>query len=1385
MKKRKLAIIVWIVSAVVAVGAGIFALTEDCVHAWSDWKVQTEATCDTVGTKTRSCARCHEVETDEIPALGHKAGTRTEITKEPTCDKKGIKVTYCKVCNKVAKSEDIDATGHDYVEDIFKRVDATCTENGTKYYVCKNDSRHTKTESIPCIGHHSWDDAVATYIPVDAVEASCESEGHSAYKKCTRCGAANEEYQVTAPQHPNAPVELDKGLDATCTTVGYTPGRQCPDCNVWVEGHEELPAEHVLTDEGWVEQEASTCSTYGYATQECERCGLEQTKALPLAAHEFTKTVAAKPATCLEIGWSKHKVCEICGKQDSSYQVIAKKGHSFDGEGVCKIEGCGVYTYEFKENGDGTYSLSNIIRGEGDNRTAFRIPATYKDKPVTGIWTKACDGLDFIEQIQLPESVTVIGRSAFDGCKNLKEINLEKVVKIEESAFEGCEKLKEVALDALVSVGGWAFAGCSSLTEIVLTEKVTEIGEAAFEDCTKLVEITVPYIGSVASDSEPFGYVFGSNDCVPTSLKKITVLQATVVGENAFAGVGSAQEIILPETVTVFKENAFKGANSLVTVRFGETGETNDFANVTEIGANAFEATGFKEVILPFIGNGANVTNLGYAFGGDNGKIPEVLENVTVLNATKIAADAFKGAEFIKKVTLPDGVTEIGESAFNGCKNLIVVNYNPESVTKMGVLAFAGCESLESLALPFIGSFENDTNNTNFGYVFSGNTGNGGIPESLKTVEIVKGSAIAANAFEDCVAIETLTIPAVKSIGAYAFKGCKSLNTIQYADSEETNYLPEKVEYIGKSAFEGCFATKPKVENDYDYGYGSGYGGGYGGSYGQEVKMYSLTLPFVGDDLAKDDKVEETKIGYVFGGNDKLPRYLTSISVLGDTEIAEEAFVGCQYLEEIGLPETLKKIATNAFKDCVALKEIVVPNSVEYIQSSAFAGCTALQKMTLPFVGLAISTNEQGGELEISQQHFGYIFGHNSTANQVKDVPETLTEVVLTKAEKINARAFSGCSYLVSVTLPSTLKELGDGAFKDCTALENVNFATVQDRNDEDIEWTLDTIGISTFDHCSSLEYITLPASVKNLGDYAFYYCTSLKEIVTDGAFVDLGVDVDDGPIQQAALSVENLGYMTFAYSFARGSSLTMKDLETTNGYSLGVSKLKEVYIDGPITLIYGNVFEHSTLLEKVTLPDTVETIGMQAFLGCEKLTDFRMPNSIKSINARAFKDCSELVVLNDEGEEVLEFVSAITIADNAFENCVKLTEIVFNLEENGETASIGTGAFSGCENVEWIYLTALEEITGDSDGIGVDGEIKYGISGIGDYAFDGCGTAGDKGVKIFVKLGSEGDIPAAWSDNWINGAFVETDGSYTEVASYEEYLAAKAAPDVNVPVNP
>ncbi len=1366
MKKRKLAIVIWIVSAVVAVGAGIFALTEDCVHAWNDWKVETEATCTVDGKKTRSCTRCHEVETESIDALGHTLGTTTEVTKKPTCTQTGIKVTYCKVCNAVAKSDNIAATGHDYVEDIFKRVNATCTVNGSIYYKCANDGcNSTKTEPILAVGHHSWDDNVATYIPVAEVTASCETEGHSAYKKCTRCGEKNDEYKITAPQHPNAPKELDKGLEETCTTAGFTPGRQCPDCGIWVEGHDEISATHVLDPNGWDEQQKSTCSTYGYATQECERCHLEQTTALPLAAHEFTETVAAKSATCLEIGWTKHKICENCGKQDSSYQVIAKKGHSFDiVTGECKVENCGVYTYEFKDNGDGTYSLSGIIRGEDDNRTAFRIPATYNDKPVTGILAKACKGLEFIEQIELPERVTVIGRSAFDGCKNLEKINLNKVVTIEESAFDGCENLRIVDFASLVTLGDWAFAGCSSLTEIVFTTTTTQIGEAAFEDCVKLKAITVPYIGSVISDNEAFGYIFGSNDDVPVSLQSITVLQATKVDANAFAGVGSAQEIILPDTVTEFGENAFNGANSLITVRFGATGKVNDFANITTIGKNAFEATGFKEVTLPFIGNGADATYLGYAFGGENGKIPESLENVTILNAAKIAANAFAGAEFIQNVTLPESVTEIGESAFNGCESLKTLSYSPENVLKMGVMAFAGCKSLESLTLPFIGGVEDDPNNTNFGYVFGGNTGNNGVPESLKSVEILKGSFIGASAFEECAWIELVTLPAVKSIGDFAFKGCESLNTIQYSDIEETNYLPETVESIGKSAFEGCFENLPKSSNN-------------GFSYQQPT--LSLTLPFVGDDLSADEMLEETTIGYVFGGNEKLPRYLTKITVLGDTEIAEEAFAGCQYLKEIGLPETLKKIATNAFKDCVALKEIVVPDSVDYIQSAAFAGCSALEKMTLPFVGLAIATNEQGDALEISQQHFGYIFGHNSTANQEKDVPEKLTEVVITRAEKINARAFSGCSELVRVSLPSTLKELGDGAFKDCTALKDVNFVTVQDVNDEDIAWTLDTIGISTFDHCSSLEYITLPASVKNLGDYAFYYCTKLKEIVTDGAFV--GADND----QKAALAVENLGYMTFAYSFASGSSLTIKDLELIGNYSFGVTKLKEVQIEGLVTEIEGNSFEKSLYLEKVVLPDTIEEIDMHAFLGCEKLTNFKMPNSIKTIRTRAFKDCSELIVLNDNGEQVVEFTSGVFIGEYAFENCVKLTEIVFNLEENGEKATIGTGAFSGCESVQWVYLTALEELTGDDDGIGVDGEHHYGIASIGDYAFDGCGTNGDKGVKIFVKLGSEGDIPAAWSDNWLNGAFVETDGSYTEVASYEEYLAAKAAADSNAPVNP
>ena len=85
MKKRKLTIVIWIVSMVVALGAGIFALTEECVHtgSWGEWETVKEATCTMEGLETRKCSRCREVEDERFKRLNTYSVRRPLLDKQP------------------------------------------------------------------------------------------------------------------------------------------------------------------------------------------------------------------------------------------------------------------------------------------------------------------------------------------------------------------------------------------------------------------------------------------------------------------------------------------------------------------------------------------------------------------------------------------------------------------------------------------------------------------------------------------------------------------------------------------------------------------------------------------------------------------------------------------------------------------------------------------------------------------------------------------------------------------------------------------------------------------------------------------------------------------------------------------------------------------------------------------------------------------------------------------------------------------------------------------------------------------------------------------------------------------------------------------------------
>ena len=162
------------------------------------------------------------------------------------------------------------------------------------------------------------------------------------------------------------------------------------------------------------------------------------------------------------------------------------------------------------------------------------------------------------------------------------------------------------------------------------------------------------------------------------------------------------------------------------------------------------------------------------------------------------------------------------------------------------------------------------------------------------------------------------------------------------------------------------------------------------------------------------------------------PRNLTSYRVReGTTIIAEDAFVWCNELQKISLPESLLVIGPSAFACCLKLCEVCMPNSIFSVGKEAFSGCSSLENVTLSDSMLKISED-----------------------------------------------TFSACENLKSISLPQSIMYIGDRAFEQCTGLENVSLPN-----------NLVYIGENAFRVCWYLTHISLPRFLVEIGDLAFQMC--------------------------------------------------------------------------------------------------------------------------------------------------------------------------------------------------------------------------------------------------------------------------------------------------------
>ena len=263
------------------------------------------------------------------------------------------------------------------------------------------------------------------------------------------------------------------------------------------------------------------------------------------------------------------------------------------------------------------------------------------------------------------------------------------VSEIGSMAFYDKESLKKITIpDSITSIGESAFYKCKNLTSVTIGNGVTSIGKSAFDCCHNLTSITIP-------------------------------ASVTSIGERAFYCCHKLTRLNIGNGVTSIGESAFAGCHNLTSITIP--------ASVTSIGKSAFNCC--KECTSITV-DGNNLV-----YRGESNCIIEKNTNKLILGC--------------KTSTIPDGVTSIGEEAFNCCHNLTNITI-PDSVTSIGKNAFSACDNLTSVTI-----------------------GNG-------------VTSIGEEAFSACHNLTNITIPdSVTSIGKEAFNYCYNLETITFKGTKK------------------------------------------------------------------------------------------------------------------------------------------------------------------------------------------------------------------------------------------------------------------------------------------------------------------------------------------------------------------------------------------------------------------------------------------------------------------------------------------------------------------------------------------------------------------------------------------------------------------------